>query len=199
MKTALALLADHNVHNFIRKLAVDIHSKYRTGFLASLLPPHVSLKQPFQVSSLSKLEAYFDQLAETIQPFEITLTRLELIVSPFNDDELGILWLDVQENQLLRDLHNRINRELSERFENTYAPFDGPNYHFHATVELGGQPVEVYRRIYAEYEHIEVNLRFTAREIAMFYYGDFSGGPGTFVTYKVLPVGKSLSGAQKLV
>jgi 2'-5' RNA ligase len=194
MRATFALLVDHNVHNFIRKLAVDIHSKYKTGFLASLLPPHVSLKQPFQVSSLPKLEAYFDRLAETIQPFEITLTRLELKVLPFNNNEQRMLWLDVQENQILRDLHNRINRELSERFENTEAAFDGSDYHFHATVELGGQPAEVYRRIYAEYKDIEVNLKFTAREIAMFYYDDSSGRPGAFITYKVLPAGKSLSG-----
>jgi 2'-5' RNA ligase len=190
MKAAFALLVDHNAHNVIRKLAVDMHSKYHIGFLASLLPPHVSLKQPFSVSNLPALEAYFDQLAETIQPFEITLTRLALQVSSFDDDELGILWLDVQENRILRDLHDRINRELSERFENTAAPFDGAEYHFHATVELGGQPAEVYRRIYAEYEHIEVDLRFTAKEIAMFYYDDLGSGPGAFITYKILPVGK---------
>jgi 2'-5' RNA ligase len=194
MRATVALLVDHNVHNMIRKLTVDIHSKYQTGFLASLLPPHVSLKQPFQVSSLSRLEAYFDRLAETIQPFEVTLTHLELKVVPFNDDELGILWLDVEETQMLRDLHNRINQELSERFENTDAAFDGSAYHFHVTVELGGQSTEVYRRIYAEYKDIAANLRFTASEIAMFYYDDFSGRPGSFITYKVLPVGRSRNG-----
>ena len=189
MKAAFALLVDHNTHNFIRKLVVDMHSKYRIGFLASLLLPHVSLKQPFEVSSLPELEAYFDRLAETIQPFEIMLTHLELQMSSLNDDEIGILWLNVQETPALRDLHNRINRELSERFENTEASFDGSDYHFHATVELGRQPAAVYRKIYAEYEHIEVDLSFTAREIAMFYYADWSGESGTFITYKILPVG----------
>ena len=91
MRATFALLGDHNVHNFIRKLAVDIHSKYKTGLFASLLPPHVSLKQPFQVSNLPKLEEYFDQLAETIQPSEVTLARLDLKVIPLQDDELGIL------------------------------------------------------------------------------------------------------------
>ncbi len=193
MKAAFALLVDHNAHNFIRKLAVDIHSKYRIDFLVSLLPPHVSLKQPFEIDSLPETEAYLNRLAETIQPFEITLTHLELQTSPLDDGETGILWLNVQETPMLRDLHNRINRELSERFENTGAPFDGPDYHFHATVELGGQPSEVYRKIYAEYEHIEVNLSFTASEIAMFYYDDLGGKSGTFITYKILSVGRGLA------
>ncbi len=194
MKTAFALLVDHDAHNFIRKLAVDVHSKYQIDFLASLLPAHVSLKQPFAISSLPEAEAYFDQLAQSIQPFAVTLTHLELQIGSFDGDELGILWLDVQETPTLRALHDRLNRELSERFENTAASFDGPDYHFHATVELGGQPVEVYRKIYAEYEHVEVDLTFTAREIAMFYYDDLGGKPGTFITYKILPIEKTLGG-----
>jgi 2'-5' RNA ligase len=189
MKATFVLLVDHNVHNFIRKLAVDIHSKYQIGFLASLLPPHVSLKQPFEVSSLAKLEAYFGQLAEIIEPFEITLTRLDLSIASFDNHELGILWLDVLETQTLRDLHNRINRELAEVFEHTEAAHDGAEYHFHATIELGGQPADVYRQIYAEYKDTEVNLKFIASKIAMFYYDDARAKPGSFITYKVLPVG----------
>jgi 2'-5' RNA ligase len=129
MKATFALLVDHNVHNFIRKLAVDIHAKYQTGFLASLLPPHVSLKQPFEVARLAKLVAYFDQLAKTIEPFEITLTHLDLSITSLNgNDELGILWLDVLETSTLRDLHNRVNRELTESFEHTEAAHDGAEY-----------------------------------------------------------------------
>jgi len=33
MKTAFALLVDHDAHNFIRKLAVDVHSKYQIDLL----------------------------------------------------------------------------------------------------------------------------------------------------------------------
>ncbi|MCP4539141.1 MAG: 2'-5' RNA ligase family protein [Chloroflexi bacterium] len=190
MKAAFALLVDDNVHNFVRKLAVNVHSKYGIDFMVSLLPPHVSLKQPFEIDSLPETEAYFDQLTETIQPFETTLTHLELQTAPLGDGETGILWLNVQETPTLRELHNRINRELSERFENTDAPFDGPDYHFHATVELGGQPIEVYRKAYAEYEHAEINLSLMANKIAMFYCDDVGTKPGTFITYKILPVGK---------
>ena len=190
MKTAFALLVDHNAHNFIRKLAVDIQLNYQIDFTASLLPPHISLKQPFEISSLVETETYFDQLAKSIYPFEITLTHLDLQISSFSGDKVGILWFNVHETPTLRNLHNRINRELSERFENTGALFDGPEYHFHTTVELGGQPAEVYRKIYTKYEHIEVNLTFAARQIVMFYSGDLDGEPDNFITYKILPLGK---------
>lgn len=192
MRVAFALLVDHKVHNFMRKLAVDIHVRYETGFLGALLPPHISLKQPFQVADLAELETYFCRLAQSIQPFDITLDGLELQIVSVDDDEYAILWLSVQKNQRLRDLHNRVNQELSEQFEHTSAPFDGAGYRFHATVALGEQP-EVYRGIYEEYRHLTVNLRYTVREIAMFYYDD-GGRPGTFITYKVLPVGRMVGG-----
>ena len=56
MKAALALLADRDVHNFVRKLAWDIHQKYHTGTLHCRLPSHISLKQPFAISNLAALE-----------------------------------------------------------------------------------------------------------------------------------------------
>jgi hypothetical protein len=53
--------------------------------------------------------------------------------------------------------------------------------------------VDVYRQIYVEYKDTEVNLKFIAGEIVMFYYDDASAKPSSFITYKVLPVGKRLS------
>ena len=39
--------------------------------------------------------------------------------------EFGILWLAVQETEVLRQLHNRLNQELAQRFGNTQANYDG--------------------------------------------------------------------------
>ena len=67
----------------------------------------------------------------------------------------------------MRDLHDRICRELAERFENTHALTDGSGYRFHATIVLG-EPAQVYQKIYAEYQNMKVDLRYIAKEIAMF-------------------------------
>jgi hypothetical protein len=72
MKATVALLLDHDVHNVIRKLAVEVHQKYQIGLAGSQLPPHVSLKQPFSIPSLPPVEAYFDQLAKSIDPVALT-------------------------------------------------------------------------------------------------------------------------------
>ena len=190
MKAAFALLANTEVHNFVRKLAWEIHQKYRTGTIDSRLPPHISLKQPFRIADLIPLEEYMDELAKTITPFDVTLTELQIVPIPFEGMEYGLLWIDVQETEDLRQLHDRINEELSERFENTQADFDGANYHFHMTVMIGGQPIDVYRKYYSEISERKVNLRYTVRELAMFVYDQPMGPKGEYLTYKILPIGK---------
>jgi 2'-5' RNA ligase len=73
MKAAIVLLADHEAHNFARRMVFELEQKYRIEFLASRLPVHISLKQPFSFESMERLESYFDSLAAQIVPFQIEL------------------------------------------------------------------------------------------------------------------------------
>lgn len=98
MKATFALLANTEVYNVVRKLALEIH-RYRTGTLHVRLPPHISLKQPFAIANLAQLEAYMAELAETISPFTVKLTHLQLKMVRFQEMEFGILWLDVEGKQ----------------------------------------------------------------------------------------------------
>ena len=41
MKATFALLADHQIHDQVRKLSWDIHQKYRRGIDVTRLPPHI--------------------------------------------------------------------------------------------------------------------------------------------------------------
>lgn len=190
MKATFALLADWDVHNFVRKLSWAMHQKYHTGITHCRLPPHISLKQPFQVTDLAALEGYMAELASTIQPFVLHLTELQVVPLAFAGHDYGILWVDVQETDYLRQLHERINMELRQRFGNTHADYDGSAYHFHMTVMMGGQPLEVYRRFYTEIADPRVNQLYTARELAMFVYDEPMGPQGDYLTYKILPLGK---------
>jgi len=188
MKAAIFLPVDYHIHNFMRALAVEIHQKYQTGLHAASFPPHITLKLPFRLSNLADLETYFDHFAASTSPLDIALTRLELQATVVGGAERGVLWLAVQESRDLRDLHYRINQELAERFEDTQAAYDGPNFEFHATLAVGGQPMEVYQRIYAEYKDISVNLRYTATQIGLAYC-DCDAKEG-LITYRILPLGE---------
>lgn len=196
MKATFALLADREVHNFVRKLAWEIHQKYRPGTDVCRLPPHISLKQPFVIADTVPLEEYMDELAKSITPFDVHLTELQVIPVLFEGREFGLLWLDVQETEYLRRLHDRINQELAQRFENTQADFDGPSYHFHMTVMMGGQPIDVYRKLYNEISERRINLRYIVRELAMFVYDEPMDPNGEYLTYRILPIGrKPIGGA----
>lgn len=188
MKATFALLANTKVHNAVRKLAWDIHRKYHTGIDLGRLPPHISLKQPFDISDLAALEVYLAELASTIRPFEVYLTRLNLVRTTIDNLDTGILWLDVQETEFLRQLHSRVNNDLTARIGNVPAAFDGAAYHFHMSVAIGGQPFDVYRQICDEFSSQLVNLHYTVHDLALFVYDeDVSLAKGN-MTYMVLPL-----------
>jgi 2'-5' RNA ligase len=193
MKATFALLANREVYNWVRKLAWEIHQTYRTGTLHVRLPPHISLKQPFAIAEIAQLEAYMAELAATIPPFTVHLTELQLEIGNFDGMEYGILWLNVQETEVLRQLHNRLNEELAQRFGNTQANYDGPDYQFHMTVMMGGQPVEVYRKLYDELAEHRLDLQYTVHDLAMFVYDEPMGPQGEYLTYKILPLRKQTS------
>ena len=190
MKAAFALLANSEIHNVVRRLSWEIHQNYRTGTRVASLPPHISLKQPFPVRDLSTLESYMQALADSIQPFEVMLTELQVIPISFEGTGYGLLWIDVEETRALRNLHNQLNDELNQRFGHTPADFDGESYHFHMTVAMGGQPVETYRKFYSEIPDPKINLRFTVRELAMFVYDEPIGPTSEYLCYRILPVGR---------
>lgn len=189
MKATFALLADNNIHNLVRKLSWDIHQKYRTGIDVCRLPPHISLKQTFDIKDLDSLSDYMAELAESIKPFQAQLTHLELIDATIDGLESGILWLNVVETEFLRGLHNRLNEELTERFGNVPAEYDGADYHFHMSVAIGGQPIETYHKILDEFKDRLVNLQYTVREMVMFVYDDRFAVNAVYMTYMIVPIG----------
>ena len=189
MKATFALLTNHEIHNIVRSLSWEIHQRYHTGTRHASLPPHVSLKQPFHIDDLAPLENYMAEMAGSIRPFEVSLTELQVIPISYGETTYGLLWVDVEETRELRDLHNRLNSDLNERFGNTPADFDGDQYHFHLTITMGGQPVEVYRQFYREVSDPKINLRFRVQELAMFVYDEPLGPDSNYLCYKILPIG----------
>jgi 2'-5' RNA ligase len=189
VKATFALLADDKTHNLVRKLSWNIHQKYRTDIDMCRLPPHISLKQPFDIDDLDSLTEYMSELAQGLEPFQTRLTHLELIEATMDGFHTGILWLNVAETESLRGLHNRVNEELTARFGNVPAEFDGADYHFHITVAIGGQPIETYRKIVDEFNDRLVNLPCTVQKMVMFVYDERTAVNAGYMTYMILPLG----------
>jgi len=147
MRAAIALLAEDGFQQGFQERQAVICRDY--GFTPDNydLWPHVSLKLPFVTDDLVGVRAYFQEFAATVPPVTLTLTGLDLWTMPARDGGSGVLFLNVANQDALRVLHDWINQGLAERFDNTQAPFDGAEFHFHLTLTAGGAPAEVYRRI----------------------------------------------------
>lgn len=185
MKAAIALLSDFHVQNVARKMVFDISRRAQVRFFGSLLPAHVSLKQPFTFENMDVLEGWFGLFSQRIAPFRIDLDRI------YYDawDNYAIVGLDVLETLTLRTLHNQINAELKDVVRDSSAPHDGDGYHFHLTVELGEVGnANPFLEFYESRPDKYVGLSFIAEHIALFFYPNDPIEPGTFICYKVLPL-----------
>lgn len=185
MKAAVALLSDYPTQNLARRMVFDISQLAGIEFIGSLLPAHVSLKQPFTFKSMGALQTWFDSFSKHVAPVPITLDHI------YYDewDEYAIVGFGVHETPTLRALHNQINRELKEIVLDSSAPHDGDEYRFHLTIELGkAGRTNPFKQFYDSLAEKQVNLSFTAEDIALFYYADRSIGPGSFICLRVLPL-----------
>ena len=186
MKAAIVLLASTPIQNFIRRIVFELNANYGAAFFASLLPSHVSLKQPFAFEDMDVLEKYFDSLAARTRPFDLRLDR-------FYCEEwagFGILGLNVVETPILRGLHNQLNDELSRLFIDTRAAHDGSGYHFHMTIELGKvEGANPFKEYFDGLTERQVDFNYRVKEMALFYYTEEGNRAGTFINYRVMPLG----------
>ena len=185
MKAAIALLSDYHVQNIARRMVYEINQRAAIQFLGSLLPAHVSLKQPFTFENMDDLEDWFESFSKSVAPFQIDLEQV------YYDgwDKYAIVGFEVLETPTLRALHNRINEELKDVVRDPSAPHDGEDYRFHLTIELGeAGSLNPYKQFYESLAEKNVALSFTASQMALFFYADGPIEIGSFICYKVLPL-----------
>jgi 2'-5' RNA ligase len=190
MKAAIALLSDYSVQNTVRRMVYGISQFAQIEFLGSLLPAHVSLKQPFTFENMDSLEKWFASFSKRVNPFHIDLKQV------YYDawEDYAIVGLEVNETPILREMHDQINRELKEVVQDPSAPHDGDEYRFHLTVELGkvSSRTNPFKQFYESLPEKQVALSFKAEHIALFFYADGPIKPGSFICYKVLPLNRQM-------
>ena len=190
MKVAFALLPRREVQNRVNRLAWDIHLRWGTGTRPRAIPPHISLKQPFDVDGPGDFEAverYMATLAAELRPIELVLRGFMLWDTIFA--------VDVETSPTLLGLHARLNADLSGLVRDASAPFDGNAYHFHLTIMTGGASADAYREIFAAHRDQAFEGTAIAAELAMFVY-DTRPGPGAwkYMTHTVLALGSRIGG-----
>jgi 2'-5' RNA ligase len=185
MKAAIALLSDFHVQNVARRMVYEIDQHAGIKFFGSLLPAHVSLKQPFTFEDMDSLDESLESFSREVSPFRIDLERI------YYDewDKYAIVGFEVLETPILRFLHNRINEELMSLVRDPSAPHDGDGYRYHLTVELGEVGMtNPFKLFYDSLPEKQVDLSFKTEHIALFFYTDGPIEAGSFICHKVLPL-----------
>jgi 2'-5' RNA ligase len=190
IKTDFVLMVDPQVHNFARKLAMDIHYQYNTGLIAARLPQHITLGPGFETDfvELERVADYLEGLAKKTQPFTIKFHHISLKIVPDDREGLGIIWMDVQESKTLQKLHEKIYSDIKAYgWKVDWAP--GVKYLFHSTISYGGLPGNKYQEIYRALPEKDIDLSSRIAQIAMCCPPDEHNTPGTFITYKIFSLG----------
>jgi hypothetical protein len=183
MKAAITLLSDFHVQNVARQMVYEINQHAGIKFFGSLLPAHVSLKQPFTFEDMDLLDEWLESFSREVSPFRIDLERI------YYDewDKYAIVGFEVLETPILRFLHNRINEQLMSLVRDPSAPHDGDDYRFRLTVELGEVGLtNPFKLFYDSLHEKQVDLSFKAEHIALFFYADRPMDAGSFFCHKVL-------------
>ena len=188
MKATIVLLADTEAENFGRKLMLEAHRIGSMGFEMARLPQHVSLKQPFSIPDLEKMENFFDEFARDMQPFQIEFEQIDLTHSNvLGGIESGCMSVRVKKTEQLVKAQNRLNEKLLAVFGPCPAEHDN-DYVFHMTFAIGGAPYEAYRKAYEELIKKDYHHVFQFSKIGLLYYDDDNITPGSYFCYKVSDV-----------
>lgn len=188
MKATIVLIADTEAENYGRKMMLEAHRFGNTGFEMARLPQHVSLKQPFFIPSLEKMEMLFDTFAKSMHPVNIEITGIDLFRSNvLNGVESGCISLRVESTPQLVDSQRQLNEELYHQFGPCPAEHDN-DYIFHMTVAIGGADFNSYQKAYAEMKQHFTCRSFRFDKLGLFYYDDDNIAPGTYFCYKVCEI-----------
>ena len=185
MYICIAIITDNLIQNQSRKIAYDLSQKSRISILSSRLPQHISLKQSFKVKNVEEIEKYFDSITKTMQSFEINLAQVDLCLMKNFTSNTQILWYEVMESSELRELHNKLNRDLSDKFGIEMQGFDGDIFKFHSTIAYDSNKEEIFKSYFDSIKYEGMSFSFKVKEIALFYCPDDEPTPGNFITYKI--------------
>lgn len=188
MKATIVLIADDDAENFGRKLMLEANKYGKMGFEMARLPQHVSLKQPFKIPDLDRMEVLFDEYAKLLNPFDIEFTHIDLFPSNvLGGVASGCLSLHVHSTFQLIEAQKILNEKLYEAFGPCPADHDN-DYIFHMTFAIGGAPFESYRMAYNELVKSDFKKTFRFGKIGLLYYDDDNIIPGTYFCYKVCKI-----------
>lgn len=175
MHIGFGILLPREPLNYIRKTQLELH--HQLSILPGRQYPHITFKSPFKVHDIERYVAYFDSLAGQTRPFEIKLGG----IGSFGKE---ILYLDVADSPDLDQLHQKVIREMEEKFDIKPDQVEGVHVRFHATI-CKPQTPDVFDEARKLLERDPREFTFQARDIGIFYH---LGGEHSWIVYRQTPL-----------
>ena len=151
-----------------------LNKDYNVSEQSFTLPQHVSLKQSFKTDDYKNIIFDLKNYFKNMKQFELKISDIGNIP--------GVIWLEIEENEILRKLHNDILNLLKDKYNINKIGFDGETFKFHSTLF---QDVDNKEKINNLYEVIDKELLKNNNIIANRIYFGLSE-IGTVGTYKVI-------------
>ena len=123
----MGLVLEKDDENYIRDICKAENENLNISEQAFTLPQHISLKTSFNTSEYVTVIQYLKEELKDINAIELKACNLTII-------DGKVIWLDIEENTFLRELHNKINYFLKEKFNIGLSGYDGENFKFHSTL-----------------------------------------------------------------
>jgi 2'-5' RNA ligase len=175
MKAAFVLLANNELENYAKKLALKAHNTGKLGFEACRLPFHVSLKQPFDIPDVDSIEEYFDSFVKTIKPVTVRFTELDLYKANIMGNDSGVLSIRAERTRQLDDLQKRFFAELNDRFGECKAEHDD-DYVFLLTICYGLATAVQYEKVFNELKNDNYNFESVFSQLGLIYIEELKHG-----------------------
>lgn len=110
----------------IRDICININKDFNVSEQSFTLPQHISLKTSFDILNYREVIEF---MKEELKNFKNTKIRI-IDISKVN----GVIWFEIEENKVLRNMHEVLNKRLYEKFNIPEIKFDGKNFKFHSTI-----------------------------------------------------------------
>ena len=123
----IGLVLEKDDENYIRDICKEENKYFNIKEQAFSLPQHISLKTSFNVDENIAVIQYLKEELKNINAIQLEVCNLTII-------DGKVIWLDIEENTFLRELHNKINFLLKEKFNIGLSGFDGEGFKFHSTL-----------------------------------------------------------------
>lgn len=137
---------DSNAENEIRSIANKLNENYNLSTVAFSLPQHISLKISFDCVDYKGVIDFIKGKLSAFSPFEVKINDVTKI-------DGSLIWLEIEENETLRKMHNLLNKSLLDTFSIPLKSFDGEGFKFHSTLFFYSRVSVAHQKLIDEFKN----------------------------------------------